>query len=260
MRRNISHWVAGMLKQTVQRRRALKRIGWACAVPGLALAAPPRLTLATGAREPLVSTPGHPGFAEEVAREACRRIGHELQVLVLPVERALANANAGVEDGDLYRATGFEAEYPNLLQVPEPLVEQDFVAFTRRPDVALRDWSDLARYEVAYITGQTIIERHLPAAPNVLSVRDSQLLMGLLAKGRVDLVVHNRWVGLVDARRLGLAVRVLEPPLQRVPMFIYLHRRHQALVPQLAAALAQMRRDGSWQRLYDQILKPLVPT
>ena len=40
-------------------------------------------------------------------------------------------------------------------------------------------------------------------------------------------------------------------------MFAYLHQRHQALVAPAAAALAQAKRDGTWQRLYDQLLKPL---
>jgi ABC-type amino acid transport substrate-binding protein len=40
-------------------------------------------------------------------------------------------------------------------------------------------------------------------------------------------------------------------------MFVYLHRRHAHLVEPVASALAGMRRDGTWQRLYDQILLPL---
>jgi len=226
-------------------------------VPGLASAAEPTLALATGTREPLVSSAGHPGFVEEVAREAFRRAGYGLRVVPLPIERALVNANAGVEDGDLYRAAGFEKDYPNLVQVPQPLVDQDFVAFTLRTDVEVRQWADLARYSVAHITGQKIIERQLQGAANVTTVRDSELLLGLLTNGRVDVIVNNRWVGLSVARQAGIAIRVLEPPLLRVPMYMYLHRKHAALVPRVAAALADVKRDGTWQRLYDQILTPL---
>ena len=32
-------------------------------------------------------------------------------------------------------------------------------------------------------------------------------------------------------------------------MFLYLHRKHAALVPKLAAALRQMKADGSHQRI-----------
>ncbi len=240
-----------------RRRRTLLGIGLNAIAPGLALAAQPSLTLTTGAREPLVSSPGQPGFIEELAREALRRIGYELHVVPLPHERALVNANAGIEDGDLYRAAGFENDYPNLVQVREPLVNQDFVAVSRRSDVEVRSWADLGRYSVAYVTGNKILERRLEGVADVTSVRDNALLFGLLAAGRADVVLINRWVGLVAARQAGLAVRVQEPPLVRVPMFIYLHRRNEALVRPLAAALADVRRDGTWQRFYDQILKPL---
>lgn len=246
-----------MADQVNRRRTALLALAIGVAAPRLALAAEPLLTLATGTREPLVSSPGRPGFVEEVAREAFRRAGFALRVVPLPIERALVNANAGIEDGDLYRATGFEKDYPNLVQVPQPLVDQDFVAFTRRPDVEVRGWPDLSRYSVAHITGQKIIERQLQGATNVTTVRDSELLLGLLANGRVDVIVNNRWVGLWVARQAVVTVRVLEPPLLRVPMYMYLHRKHEALVAPLAAALADVRRDGTWQRLYDQILRPL---
>jgi polar amino acid transport system substrate-binding protein len=239
------------------RRAALVGLALGAIAPGLAWAAGPTLALATGSREPLVSFPGRPGFAEELAREALRRIGHELRVVPLPVERALVNANAGIEDGDLYRAAGFEKDYPDLLQVPQPLLDQDFVAVARRPDVQVRGWPDLARYSVAYVTGNKILERQLQGFANVTSVRDNALLFGLLANDRVDVALINRWVGLVAARQAGIAVRVLEPALLRVPMYMYLHRKHEALVPPLAVALTDVRRDGTWQRLYDQILKPL---
>lgn len=226
------------------------------AAPGWA-AGDAALTLATGAREPLISTPGRPGFAEELAREAFRRAGRDLRVVALPHERALLNANAGIEDGDLFRAAGFEKDYPNLVQVPQALLEQDFVAFARRPEIVVRDWPDLARHSVAYVTGNKILERRLEGFKQVTSVRDNAALMGMLASDRADVVLINRWVGYVAAREAGLTLRAQEPPLLQVPMFIYLHRRHEALVPQLAAALAEVRRDGTWQRLYDQIIRPL---
>jgi polar amino acid transport system substrate-binding protein len=242
-----------------RRRLALKVLTVGLAAPATALAVDPVLVLATGAREPMVSSPGKPGFVEEVAREAFRRAGYGLRVLPLPHERALQNANAGIEDGDLYRAAGFEKDYPNLVQVPQPLLEQDFVAMSRRADVEVRGWPDLARYSVGYVTGNKILERQLQGVAGQTSVRDNAALFAMLAADRVDVVLINRWVGYLGARQAGLAVRVHEPPLLRVPMFIYLHRRHSSLAPPLAAALGEVRRDGTWQRLYDQIIRPLEP-
>ena len=52
------------------RRAALVGLALGAIAPGLAWAAEPTLALATGSREPLVSFPGRPGFAEELARES----------------------------------------------------------------------------------------------------------------------------------------------------------------------------------------------
>ncbi len=229
---------------------------WA-ALPLAAAAAPRVLTLATGAREPMISVPGRPGFVEELMRAACRRIGIDLVVLPMPHERALINADAGIEDGDLYRAPGFERDYPNLVQVPEPLLRQDFVALTTRTGLVVRGWDDLRPLAVAYVTGNKILERHLAGHPQLTTVRDNALAIGLLAAGRADVLIINRWVGLMAARQAGLAARALEPPLLRVPMHAYLHRRHAELAAPLAQALVELRRDGSRQQLYDRTLGAL---
>jgi polar amino acid transport system substrate-binding protein len=240
-----------------ERRAALLGLAIGVVAPGFALATRRSLILATGALPPLTSAPGHTGFLDALAREAFGRLDVDATVVRLPVERALINANAGIEDGDILRAVGFEKDYPNLLRVPEKVMDFDFVAYATRADVQVRDWSDLARYSVGYATGWKIFERNVKAARAVTTVRGVDQLFPLLGKGRADVVLLERWQGLWLARESGVAVRPLEPPLARLPMYAYLHRRHESLVQPLAAALADLKRDGTWQRLYDQTLKSL---
>lgn len=38
---------------------------------------------------------------------------------------------------------------------------------------------------------------------------------------------------------------------------MYLNKKHAALVPKLAQALADMKADGSYQKLFDMTLKPM---
>lgn len=240
-----------------ERRQALLGLAAGALAPALAFAARPSLTLATGALPPLTSSPGQTGFLDALAREVFGRIGIDATVVRLPVERALINADAGIDDGDMFRASGFEKDYPNLLQIPEKVLDFEFVAYTMQAEVQVRDWADLARYSVGYVTGWKIYERNVKTTRDVTAVRGLELLFPLLAARRAEVVLLDRWQGLWLAREAGLVVRALAPPLARVPMFAYLHRRHEALVKPAAAALAEARRDGSWQRLYDQHLKPL---
>ena len=62
--------------------------------------------------------------------------------------------------------------------------------------------------------------------------------------------VQTRTDGIALARGMGLAKVVpLSPALKDVDMFLYLHRRHETLVPRLAQALREMKADGSYQRI-----------
>lgn len=246
-----------MLERVNERRGALLGLAVGVMAPGLALAARPRLTLANGSAPPLTSAPGRPGFLDLLIPEVFGRVGLDVTLIRLPFERSLLNVNAGIDDGDTFRASGFEQNYPNLVPVPEKVLDFDFVAYATRPEVQVRQWSDLARYSVGYVGGWKIYERNAAVARDVTTVRGIELLFPLLASGRIDVALLDKWQALWLARETGFAVRPLEPSLARVPMFTYVHRRHEALVQPLAAALAQAKRDGTWQRLYDQILKPL---
>jgi polar amino acid transport system substrate-binding protein len=45
---------------------------------------------------------------------------------------------------------------------------------------------------------------------------------------------------------MGLAaIAPIAPALKDVDMFLYLHKKHEALVPRLAQALREMKADGS---------------
>ena len=248
-----------MRQQLVRRRLALLGIGTAILEHGLVLAARSQLTLASGNVPPLASRPGQTGFLEALAVEVFGRIGYDVALQYLPFERALINANAGIEDGIVFRAAGLETDYPNLLRVPERVLNLELVAFALRPDVQVRDWGDLARYSVGYVNGWKIFERNVKAARDITTVRELEQLMPLLIRGRADVVLVDHWQGMWLAREAGLTLRPFEPPLARADRFMYLHRKHEALVAPVAAALAEVKRTGIWQRLVDEKLKRLEP-
>jgi polar amino acid transport system substrate-binding protein len=72
----------------------------------------------------------------------------------------------------------------------------------------------------------------------------------MLAAGGCDVAVMERNNGLARAAMAAdpPLLRLL-PPMEVMPLYIYLHKSHAALVPKLSAALRQMRADGSMQRL-----------
>jgi len=209
----------------------------------------PVLVLNDTNEPPFTTTDGR-GFLDAIAGEAFRRAGVRLRLVKLPAARALLNANDGIEDGDLTRITGLEAQYPNLVRVPEKLIDWEFAAFGRDPALPAH-WETLRTHPVGHIRGWKIYEQQLAGAPHVVTAEDPAQLFRQLQLKRIEVALYARWQGLSWIQRQGLTdVHLLEPLLARREMFIYLHKRHAALVPKLAAALRAIKAEGLYDRLY----------
>lgn len=200
--------------------------------------------------EPPFTTPERTGFLDAVAGEAFRRAGVKLRLVKEPPERGLLNANAGIDDGDLTRIAGLEAQYPNLVRVPEKLADWTFVAFSKNPSIPAK-WDALRARQVGLIRGWKIYEREMAGAPNVITAEDPPQLFRLLALDRIEVALYARWQGEALIRQQGLKnIHAIEPPLATREMFLYLNKRHAALVPRLAAALRAIKAEGLYDRWY----------
>ena len=209
---------------------------------------------------PPLSTREHTGFEDLLAKEIYRRIGIEIEITLLPAQRVLTNANAGIDDGIHARIGGLAERYPNLVQFEEPTMDVEYVAFSRRRDIEIAGWDSFRPYNVGIITGWKILEWNIKTAKSLTKVGTVEQLFQILDAGRVDVVVYTRWGGLYEIRELALEdVRILEPPLAAREIFSYLHKKHKHLIPRASAALREMKRDGTYQRIFDQTLGKLVP-
>lgn len=224
-------------------------------VPTLAQAA--EFSLVSPASPPLTGTAERPGFLDELAAAVFQRIGIEAKLTRVPGERALLNVDSGLDDGDFFRAPDIETDYPRLLRVPEPVMLYEFVAYTRRQDITLRTWSDLQPYAVAYPNGWKIFEHNVRHVKDLTVTPSIHELFPLLEADRVDVILISRWAAQPLIRQHGYKYRALDPPLARVNMYMYLNRKHAALVPRLAQALRDMKADGSYQEIYARTLTSL---
>jgi polar amino acid transport system substrate-binding protein len=222
-------------------------------LPGAVAAERPVLVL-NDTNDPPYTTPDHSGFIDVVAGEAFRRVGVELRLIKLPAERGLINANEGSEDGDLVRIAGLEKLYPNLIRVPEKLVDWEFAAFSKDKTIP-STWSALQQHDVGLIKGWKIYEKAFAGSERVSAADDPAQLFQLLKINRIEVALYERRLGLALMKQQGLKdMHPLAPPLDTREMFIYLHRRHAPLAPKLAEALRAMKREGVYQRVYNEKL------
>ena len=215
------------------------------------------ITINTTGKPPL-NTPELSGFMDLISKEAFKRIGYTLNTVQLPAERGLRNVNAGIEDGEMSRIKGLDKLYPNLIRVPEKIMDWEFVGFSNQPINLDKGWPSLQFHAVTFINGWKILEKNVPQQAEITKVRTPEQLFSILQKQRTDLILYERWGGLLYIKQHKLkGIQLNSPPLAVREMFIYLHKKHIDLVPKLASTLKQMKQDGSYQSIVNKILKPL---
>lgn len=184
-----------------------------------------------------------------VLEVAARRINITVVARPMPAERGVVEASMGQLDGAVGRSLGVEQKYPELLRVPEPVYHYAPTAYSyMRPDVR-GGWAALRSYSLCIRRGlQLTTVRTRDMARQQLA--DEVSMLRMLKEGGCEVAIMDRNEPAAKAAMAadpGLAQ--LRPPLEEMPLYIYLHKRHAALVPKLAAVLRQMRSDGSLQKL-----------
>lgn len=209
----------------------------------------PSLTVSTN------NTPTDRKALDLLSQEAFRRIGVNFKLVSLPSERSLNSANLGEVDGEGLRVAGLSSQYPNLVQVPERFIGISFVAFAKDATIRVdHGWDSLKPHSVAFITGWKMFEANAGGARVVNKVDKPEQLFQMLDSGRIDLALYTRADGVVMARKLGMSSVVpLSPALKDVDMYLYLNKKHEALVPRVAKALQEMKADGSYSRILASI-------
>ena len=219
------------------------------------------LRINTASVEPFVTKDGD-GFLDLLVAEVFKRVGK--QALINSYRgasaRSLTMANNGTDDGEALRIKGQEKNFPNLIRVPEPMLINRFVAYSRPGQGVIANWADLRPHSIGFVQGWWIFQKNTTDVPRITTVNNAGQLFSMLNLNRVDVVLYEMWQGLWIAHANGIAVKVHDPPLAQVEMFMYLHNRHEQLVPRVAEALAAMKADGTYQAIMDRVLRPLLPT
>lgn len=105
------------------------------------------------------------------------------------------------------------------------------------------------------ITGWKILEHGARNAFIISSVENEEDLFSMLQKDRVDLVIYERREANYMIRKNNMNdVHMILPPLAIRKMYLYLNKRHLKLTPKLADAVKQMKQDGTYDHITQDVL------
>jgi len=244
-----------------------RRLLWPFAAPALLLYVVLMLaTTAAEARDKLVlvrPADKESGYARRlfqlVAEDAFGKLGYDVEIRNYPPLRASREADAGNVDGEAGRTLQYGDAHPALVRADEVIVVVRIAAFTTDPALRLDGWDSLKDkplrigYRSGYALSKMRLEHVVPAS-RLSSVVDGQVGMQRLALGLIDLYVDTNEFGQLMMEKMPDRygkVRVAGW-MEQLPLYFYLHRRHAALAPRLAAILREMRADGALDRYVEQ--------
>ncbi len=184
----------------------------------------------------------HPVFIR--VSQAYKNLGYDLKLETMPLARLEIEAAKGdLIGGNLAAPVAAARLIPQLVQVPVPIYQLELTAFVAQPDETIRQWSDLREKRVVYLTGMLPVEQQLEqqGIQRKTGVMSMVQALQFVAKGRMDVAVLPRAEAEFVLRQMpDLPVRPLSPPLAVLPLYHYIHQKHQTLVEPLTRQLRQL--------------------
>jgi ABC-type amino acid transport substrate-binding protein len=207
--------------------------------------------LATLSAESLVLTtvvdPAAPenAFLLSLATAIFKENGADASFRQAPAETSLRDADAGKTDGELGRIAGFEAEYHNLVMVPEPIQSTVMWAVAAKK-YTVSGIDDIIRQGLSIVTvqGNRAAESNVQsriASGRYLVAHGYDEALGMLVAGRVDVLIGNDVVLRPYLARPEYAGLTIAGILFTYDTYIYLNRKWAALVPGIAASIKKLK-------------------
>ncbi|HEY0585632.1 MAG TPA: transporter substrate-binding domain-containing protein [Pseudoduganella sp.] len=187
-------------------------------------------------------TPAHVE-AWQTIQAAAKRAGIAVSMQPLPSERGMIMTNRGELDGAIGRSMLAAGDYPDLVAVPEPVYLYAPSAYAYKPFDVKGGWQALRGRTLCMRRGYTLTEKRTRGMQRQRLENDASLLR-MLRNGGCEIAVmdvHNKAMQAAMATDRDLLK--LAPPLEEVPLYLFLHKQHAALVPRFAAALKQVKRE-----------------
>ena len=195
------------------------------------------------------STEGQMGLrAEKIITEAYSRLGIEIKFIDLPIKRTMYELNFGNTDGELSRISGLEETFENIIMVPYPIQYKEVVVYAKREDIQNVTWDTAPNYRAGIVRGFFFAENKMQGK-EYESVNDMTIALSMLHVGRLDIIIDLR-ASLFKVNELGFdEIHIIEPPLDRFPLFHYLNKKHIDLVEPLMRVLTEMENEGFMDNL-----------
>lgn len=198
--------------------------------------------------------------SEAIRRHAYAELRQPLELVDLPIRRAMDMMLKGQLDGNFYRVGELVQQQPGpgLLRVEPAINIAEVRVYALNAKFKPESWSQLSAMRVGYQRGVLIIERNLPADIRRVEATTLADLFPLLSRGLADVVLAVE-PAQSPPFALALAAQIQRQPaaLESVALYHYLLDRHRDFGLRLGSVLKRMQGNGQMQEIRLKALQGL---
>lgn len=224
-----------------------------------------RPTLTLGAAEMCNSQ--HLNVIKKVYSAIFNEAGFNVKIVTLPLKRLEKMLKNGTLDGNFLRIQESDMQDSAIVRVNEPVFTIDYAIFTRNDK-----FSDIVSSEkitehkneilkIGYVRGSLSAEK---AVNNVIHAHDGYPLnthtqcLDMLRSRRIDMVIGPQQVlqCLIEQHKLQYGTIAMRGTISSLSGYIYLTKKHEALIPALESIIRTMKVDGSLQEIINAANAP----
>ncbi len=186
----------------------------------------------------------------EVLKVAYGKIDVSVKFVSMPAKRAINESNSGRLDGEIYRIEEINKFYPNLKRVPTPVYYIEPSIFTKQQDIFIPNCFSIKNLSVGIVRGVKHSELCTKDLNNVQVFSYPKTMMKMINAEKIDIGILSKNNGIALLKQLNIdSVKPIEPPLQSIPVYHYLHEQHIEVIPKIDRVLAEMTASGEIEQI-----------
>lgn len=187
-------------------------------------------------------------YMQNVLEMAYSELGYQLSYSSVPLARSYIEADHGKLDGLRGRVEDIEFDFPNLIQLPVPLLSFDLILVIDEKQCTGCDLKDLNN--VGSVRGFRALDNFLEntALPfEIVRFTSQSQTIEMLISGKIQGAI------VAEAMLTDASIENIDHwrtfPLTKVDIYHYLHKKNQGLVAPLTDILNQMDKNGELAKL-----------
>jgi len=198
-------------------------------------------------------------LAFDVLSVAYSKLNIHLDYIKTPAERSLWMSNTGKTIGESARSKGIEKKYKNLIMISVPVAHVDLVGVSKsKKKIKINGWQSLQPYTIGLRRGVKYLEKKTKGM-RVQPVANIKQMLQKVATGRNDVAIMSRIAALVTMKEESITgLTILEPPLERINLYHYLHKSKKHLLNDITKILQEMEASGEIQKIQQKSLLKIL--